>query len=139
MHVDEPHPRGLMHPIPFGLTIAMSAAGREAPLRVDGQQWFTIVDRGLGRVALRVATRYVSIAPTSDSTSSVSLRTGPPRDGETFQWMENLYGDVLLMSITTHRYLRVEADGRLTSDSPGPEPDPNDGTALRWHVAAPAR
>jgi len=49
--------------------------------------------------------------------------------------METLYGDLLLMSVTTHRYLRVEADGRLTSDSAGPEPDPADGTALRWRIA----
>jgi hypothetical protein len=45
---------------------------------------------------------------------------------------------VLLMSLSNHRYLRVESDGRLTSDSRGPEPDPNDGTALRWRPA-PAR
>jgi len=138
MHVDEPHPRGLMQPIPFGRAIAISSAGRDTPLRVDGEEQFTIVDRGLGRVALRSGQRYVSITSLSDSTSSVALRSGAPRDAETFQWMENLYGDVLLMSITTHRYLRIETDGRLTSDSAGPEPDPNDGTALRWR-AVPTR
>ena len=138
MHVDESHPHGLMQPIPVGRTIMMKAAGRETPLTIAGQDRFTIVDRGLGRVALRAGTRYVSIVSHSDSTSSVALRAGTPRDSETFQWMENFYGDVLLMSLSTHRYLRVESDGRLTSDSGGPEPDPNDGTALRWRPA-PAR
>jgi hypothetical protein len=38
------------------------------------------------------------------------------------------------MSVSTHRYLRLEPDGRVSGDSRGPEPDPNDGTALRWRV-----
>ena len=133
--IDEPHPRGLMQPIPVGRAISLKAAGRETPLLIDGQQRFDVVDRGLGRVALRAGVRYVSVTPQSDSTSSVSLRAAKPGDAETFQWMENLYGDLLLMSLSTHRYLRVEPDGRVTSDSRGPEPDPNDGTALRWSVS----
>jgi beta-xylosidase len=136
VRVVEPHPRGLMQPIPVGRTITMSAAGRDTPFNIGGEARFAVVDRGLGRVALRAGGRYVSIAPRSDTTSSVSLRAGAPRDAETFQWMENLYGDLLLMSLSTHRYLRVESDGHLSSDSVGPEPDPNDGTALRWRVIA---
>jgi len=132
MRVDEPHPRGLTRPIPVGRTISLQAAGRDTPLAVEGQSRFTIVDRGLGRVGLRVGSRYLSVAPQSDSTSTLALRDGPPRDGETFQWMETLYGDLLLMSLATHRYLRLEPDGRVSSDSRGAEPDPNDGTALRW-------
>ena len=46
--------------------------------------------------------------------------------------METLYGDLMLMSLSTHRYLRLEPDGRVSSDSRGAEPDPNDGTVLRW-------
>jgi hypothetical protein len=132
--IDEPHPRGLMQPIPFGRTISLKAAGRETPLVIDRQERFTVVDRGLGRVALRAGPRYVSITSESASTSSVSLRAGKLGDAETFQWMENLYGDLLLMSLSTHRNFRLEPDGRLTSDSAGPEPDPTDGTALRWSV-----
>jgi beta-xylosidase len=130
----EPHPRGLMRPIPVGRTIALGAAGRPTPLVLEGQRRFTVVDRGLGRAALRAGDgRWISVAPASDGTSTVTLRAGTAGDGETFQWMETLYGDVTLMSLLTHRYLRIEPDGRVTSDSRGPEPDPNDGTALRWH------
>jgi xylan 1,4-beta-xylosidase len=136
MRVDEPNPRGLMHPIPFGRTIALRAAGRDTPFAVDGQRRFTVVDRGLGRVALRVGSRFLSVTPLSDSTSTLALRVGLPSDGETFQWMETLYGDLMLMSLETHRYLRLEPDGRVSSDSRGAEPDPNDGTALRWRRAA---
>jgi hypothetical protein len=49
--------------------------------------------------------------------------------------MESFYGDLNLMSLSTHRYLRLESDGRLTANSAGPEPDPNDGTALKWRSA----
>jgi hypothetical protein len=134
MRVDEAHPRGLMQPIPVGRTIALQAAGRDTHFALDGQDRFTVVDRGLGRVALRAGTRYLSVTRPSDSTSLIALRAGSPGDGETFQWMETMYGDLVLMSVSTHRYLRLEPDGRVSGDSRGPEPDPNDGTALRWRV-----
>jgi hypothetical protein len=136
MHVDEPNPRGLMHPIPMGKTISLTAAGRDARFTVDGADRFTVIDRGLGRVALRAGTKYVSVMRAADSTGTVSLRAGTPGDSETFQWMETMYGDLVLMSLTTHRYFRLEPDGRVSADSAGPEPDPNDGTALRWRVVA---
>ena len=136
MRVDEPNPRGLMQPIPIGRTVALRAAGRDTPFAVDGQRRFTVVDRGLGRVALRAGNRFLSVTPLSDSTSTLALRTGPASEGETFQWMETLYGDLMLMSLATHRYLRVEPDGHVSSDSRGAEPDPNDGTALRWRRAS---
>jgi xylan 1,4-beta-xylosidase len=136
MRVDEPNPRGLMQPIPFGRTIALRAAGRDTPFAIDGERRFTVVDRGLGRVALRAGNRFLTVTPLSDSTSMLSLRAGTPSSGETFQWMETLYGDLMLMSLETHRYLRLEPDGRVSSDSRGAEPDPNDGTALRWRRVA---
>jgi hypothetical protein len=132
MRVDEPNPRGLMQPIPVGRTIALRAAGRDTPFAIEGERRFTVVDRGLGRVALRAGNRFLSITQLSDSASTLALRAGPPSDAETFQWMETLYGDLMLMSLATHRYLRLEPDGRVSSDSRGAEPDPNDGTALRW-------
>jgi beta-xylosidase len=125
MRVVEPHPRGLTRPIPGGRTIALGATR------------YTVVDRGLGRVALRTGGRYLSVTPRTDSTSTVGLREGAPGDGETFQWIETPYGDLTLMALSTHRYLRLEPDGRLTSDSRGPEGDPADGTALRWQVVTP--
>jgi beta-xylosidase len=135
VRVEEPNPRGLMRPIPFGRTIALRAAGRDTPFEVGGSRRFTVVDRGLGRVGLRAGNRFLSVAPLSDSTSTLALRATAPGDGETFQWMETLYGDLMLMSLATHRYLRLEPDGRISSDSRGAEPDPNDGTALRWRLA----
>jgi xylan 1,4-beta-xylosidase len=132
MDIVEPNPRGLMQPIPTGRTITLRSAGRDTPFSIDGQDRFAVIDRALGRVALRSGSRYVSVSKSSDSTSTVSLRAGTPGEGETFQWMETLYGDVVLMSLATNRYLFLEPDGRVTASSRGPEPDPADGTALRW-------
>jgi len=137
MRVDEPHPHALTRPIPVGRTIGLRVAARDTPFGVDGVRRFTVVDRGLGRVALRAGTRFVSVTPLSDSTSTVGLRDGEPSDGETFQWIETFYGDVALMSLATHRYLRVEPDGSLTGDALGIDPDPNDGTALAWRIVTP--
>jgi hypothetical protein len=122
-----------------GRTIALQVQGRSRPLTVDGVDRFAVVDRGLGRVALRAGTRFLSVTPLSDSASALSLRAGDPGDGETFQWIETLYGDVALMSLATHRYLRLEPDGRVTGDSPGLEGDPREGTALRWSIVTGAR
>ncbi len=135
MEIDEPNPRGLMQPMPIGRVIAITAAGRDTPFAIDGQDRFMVIDRGRGRVALRAGSRHVSVLRHTDSTSTVSLRAGAPTEGETFQWMETLYGDLVLMSLSTHRYLKLEPDGRVTCDSAGPEPDPADGTALRWRLA----
>jgi hypothetical protein len=135
MDVHEPNPSGLMQPIPMGRTISLSAAGRAMAFEIDGQDRFTVVDRTLGRIALRSGTSYVSVSRTSDSTSTVRLRDGVPGESETFQWMETMYGDIVLMSLATNRYLFLDADGRVTASSRGPEPDPTDGTLLRWRPA----
>lgn len=142
--MDEPHPRGLMRPIPYGRSIrvasgadgcamtvrdgvlALAGAG-ETPVR------FEVIDCGLGRAALRVGlsekSSYVSVAPSGEMT----LRVCEPGDAETFQWMETVYGDLLLMSLITHRYVQI-APGRpaIFADQPGPRSDRRDGACLGW-------
>jgi len=51
--------------------------------------------------------------------------------------METLTGEIVLMSLQTHRYLRVSSTaGSLTADSPGPTPDGQDGTRFTWNSCA---
>jgi xylan 1,4-beta-xylosidase len=115
----QPYPRGLMRPIPHGRTVRVDAARHEASL---GE--FHIVDMKRGRVALERGKQWLSIGA-QGAAASVA---GAPGTKETFQWMETMDGDVVLLSLATNRYLRRDpASGRLTADSPGPLPDGSDG------------
>ena len=100
--VREPHPRGLMRPIPLGQTVSMSVFGGGPALAVGGETRFQVLDRGTGRVALRGVAGFLSVS-SSDGAGTVALRAGEPGEGETFQWTENVYGDVMLLSLATHR------------------------------------
>jgi beta-xylosidase len=117
--------------IPFGERIALVAAATGEPVRIANEGVFMVVDRGLGRVALRGDDTYVAVGPDH----VVVTRRGPADEAATFQWMEAWDGDLVLMSLATKRYIRVEPSGRVVADSPGPRPDGQDGVRLRWQMA----
>jgi xylan 1,4-beta-xylosidase len=132
MTVREPNPHGLTRPVPIGRTIAISTAVGRMPLSVGSESAFEVVDRRLGRVALRTPSGYVSV-DTAGASSRVTLTRGAPADAETFQWIETPYGDLALLSLVTHRYLRVDPSTRAPSaDHPGPEPGRADGAQFVW-------
>jgi hypothetical protein len=123
----EPHPRGLMRAIPYAKAVHFDAAG--APLTVGGVGTFTVVDMGLGRAALKSGTRHVSV----QGPDAVRLKAGRPGEAESFQWIETPAGELALMSLRTHRFLRRDPrSGRVFADSPGPRPDGLDGVSLIW-------
>ncbi|WP_084646254.1 family 43 glycosylhydrolase [Devosia insulae] len=133
--VDEPHPRGLMQAIPAGetgtlvLTNAPELGLATALSTVIGRQPepFMVEPVGLGRVALRHAGGLVSV--TAGGVVTVGGITGAATH---WQWMETPTGEVTLMSLTTHRFLRIAPDGTVRADSPGPTPDGKDGTRFRF-------
>ncbi|RYX82649.1 glycoside hydrolase [bacterium] len=149
--VYEPHSDGLMQPIPYGQIIKISTFGEGLTLVADGgvlsalsptddlsqsaSAHFTVVDCGLGRVALQSAEGYISV---SDSGAGTRLlpSSAEPTEAETFQWTENLYGDLILLSLVSHRHLRVDAESATSvADHPGPRPDRKAGCCLCWNVA----
>ena len=73
---------------------------------------------------------------TVDQDRGVTLRQGQPRDQETFQWMETFNGDLILMSLASNRYLRVDTAGagKVLADSPGHRPAGTDGVRFAWRV-----
>ncbi|KQQ33334.1 glycoside hydrolase [Duganella sp. Leaf126] len=164
--VTQAHPRGLMRAIPFGKSITLRAVPGGAGLAERGGQTvlqvlaapqaFGVEDMGLGRVALRARTGYLSI----DAAGNVRLRAGAPGVAESFQWMETPTGELLLMALATNRYLRsvpAGAEGRtdapadlravmrtdvgseaargVRADSAGPVPDGADGSRFSWSLA----
>ena len=142
--VAQPYPRGLMRPIPYGRAVQFTSFKRDDGLHGDSAGLargvptsFKVRDMGLGRVALdRVAlgegSRWLSV----DDTGKVDLRAGRPGAPQSFQWIETPTGELVLLSLVTHRYLRIDpATGTITADSPGPVPDGSDGVRLVWRTA----
>jgi xylan 1,4-beta-xylosidase len=146
--VDEVYPKGLREAIPFGQIITIStydgncvlavkdgvltAVSVKEPLVKSSAGQFKVIDCGLGRVALQSGDGVVSVAAPG-SKGQVTLKRGQPGDAETFQWTENVYGDLMLLSLITHRHLRINPKDRaITADCPGPKPDRRDGSCLIW-------
>jgi xylan 1,4-beta-xylosidase len=59
------------------------------------------------------------------------------RAAQAFQWTENVYGDLMLLSLATHQHLRVDsASGVAAADHPGLRPDREDGSCFVWKTDA---
>jgi hypothetical protein len=145
--LDEPRPRGLTKPIPYGKAIVITALSNgNALAAVDGRVQsvpaekgtrFTVVDRGKGRIALRAPNgQYVSVSG-AGKTGEVIVKAGAPGNAETFQWVDVLRGDTMFMSLVNHRYIIAPKDpGDVAADSPGPVPDRKDGSGFSWKASA---
>ncbi|MFS2002228.1 family 43 glycosylhydrolase [Duganella sp. CT11-25] len=115
----QPYPHGLMRPIPYGKQIRLSAFNAD----------LTVKDMGLGRVALQSGDGYVTV----DADGGVAIQAGQAALAQSFQWIETPTGELVLMSLRTQRFLRVDSKtGNVTADSPGPQPDGADGVRLGW-------
>jgi hypothetical protein len=141
--VHEPNPRALTKPIPYGDRITLNAhdsgakrwIARGHTLRAAGGEStnFEVIDRQLGRVALRADGRFVSVG----RDGRLWLDAERAGEAETFQWIETFTGELVLLSLATHRYVRLEpATSGLVADSPGPHPNRRDGVRWEWQVAA---
>jgi len=128
--VAEPHPHGLMRPIPLGKTIVFTNRADGALLTMANETQFKVVDLKLGRVALKTPHGYVSVYPAD---GGITLKNSKPTNAETFQWMETLYGDTILMSLATDRYVQADG-GTVSANWPGPKPDRKDGSCFVWQA-----
>lgn len=57
-------------------------------------------------------------------------------DASLFQWQDMLQGDLMLMSLATHKYLFADPNARSLSsaDAPGTRPDRKDGSCFVWKL-----
>ncbi len=137
--VSQPPPRGLIRPIPYGERIRLSAAGQkyglaaaDGELIVGNPDAHEVVDMRLGGVALKLHGGFVSVY----AGGATRLRRESPREAEMFQWIETPTGELVLMSLRTHRFLRIDPlSRRVVADSPGPLPDGSDGVRWAWSQA----
>jgi xylan 1,4-beta-xylosidase len=135
----QPQPRGLMHPIPFGKNVLLNSfksqlgfAVAESSLAVARPTALEIVDMGYGRVAFKAGQQFIAV----DASRHVQLKQGSPDQSSAFQWIETPTGELILLSLGTNRYLRIDSQShQILADSPGPLPDGSDGTRFTWTAA----
>ena len=94
---------------------------------------FQVIDLGKGRVSLEAANgRFVSV----DSEKAIlkDLANARPGDAESFQWVNLMRGDTMLMSLTNHRYLatRPNEPGPVAATATGPNPARKGGACFKW-------
>lgn len=149
--VEEPRARNSERAIPLGKTITLASGADGSLLAADAQDSilvnlqadspdaggegtrFQVVDLGLGRVALKTAGgRFVSA--NADAVVLKDLCNAPPGEAESFQWINLMRGDTMLMSLGNHRYVAVVPDrpGPVTVSAVGPRPDRKGGACFRW-------
>jgi xylan 1,4-beta-xylosidase len=138
----QPHPHGLMRAIPYGKRVRFTGYKAATGLADDGGKLtaaapspFLVEDAGAGRVTLRAAGGFLNVA--ADGKASLArARAAAGNDAQMFQWIETPTGELALMSLATHRFLRIDPAGdAIRADSPGPLPDGSDGVRLVWRMA----
>lgn len=150
--VDEPHPSGFTRPIPFGRTIvlenlrdgsvlavkngALVAVPAADPLASTAAVRFKVWDRTLGRISLQSEAddRVLTVTGLGEAGRVSLARARSGDDSQAFQWTEMPRGDVLLLSVTSHRHLRFAPDGAITADEPGAQADRQNGASFTWRL-----
>jgi hypothetical protein len=149
--MDEPRARGIERMIPLGKTITLASVADGSLVAVDPQSMslvnlsassnnaagqsaqFKVVDLGKGRVALKTASgRFISAA--DEAVTLNDLAGKAPGEAESFQWINLMRGDTMLISLANHRYLTTKPNdpGPVTLSATGPRPDRKDGACFKW-------
>ncbi|MHB8524490.1 MAG: family 43 glycosylhydrolase [Limisphaerales bacterium] len=149
--VEEPRARGIERMIPMGKSITLSSGADGSFLSADTQNntlvnvsagstnlvaqntRFQITDLGKGRVALKASNgKYVSAE--QEAVVLKDLAGKNPSDAESFQWVNLMRGDTMLMSLVNHRYLATQPDepGPVTVSATGPRPARKGGECFKW-------
>jgi len=149
----EPRARGIEREIPMGKTIVLTSGADGSFLAADTQNdklvsvaadpnrpavpqgaKFQVIDVGLGRVALKAGSGKVLSVAGPESVVLKDLAGAKPGDAESFQWVNLMRGDTMLMSLTNHRYLATQPNspGPVTASSTGPSAARKSGAEFKW-------
>jgi xylan 1,4-beta-xylosidase len=149
----EPQPGGLTQPIPYGKTIQLTSLGDSTilvnwrgflrPVSANDRlaqgnvSHFQVINKGNGRIALKSLSNggYVTVKG-HGLMAEIRIEPEDQGDASTFQWQDMLRGDLMLMSLKTHRYLFVDPNAKslCSADAPGTRPDRKDGACFSWKV-----
>lgn len=149
----EPRYRSLIKPIPYNQIIRIVSVA-DGSVLVNWRNYFRpidpgsrllegnndqfkVIDKGNGRIALQsVATGgFVSVKGLA---GMAEVRIEPDEKGESsiFQWQDMLNGDIMLLSLYSHRYLKVDpyAKSLSSADARGARPDHKSGACFKWEL-----
>jgi len=149
--VEEPRARGIERVIPMGKVVTFTSGADGTSLAADRRNHalvniqadsidanaqdvrFQVVDLGLGRVALKAANGRL-VSARADGVVLKDLADAKAGDAESFQWINLMRGDTMLMSLVNHRYLatRPNRPGPVSASATGPRPDRRGGACFRW-------
>lgn len=142
VNIDEPRHKGLSKPIPYGKSIVLKTVGDGAVLvaksgglqSVDSGQTsaeapLKVLDRQLGRIALQAKDgRFVTVG----TDGVITFAPQQSGDSQTFQWVDMERDQIMLMSLTNHRYLLAKPGAAAVANHPVPRPDRKDGSCFTW-------
>ena len=147
----EPRARGAEREIPMGKTITLTSGADGSLLAADMQNsalinvaagsadanaqntQFKVVDLGKGRVALRASNGgYVSAV--SEAVVLKDLAGRSPSEEQSFQWINLMRADTMLMSLVNHCYLATKPNEPkpVTVSATGPSPARKGGECFKW-------
>ena len=88
-------------------------------------------------MALKASNGKVVSVASPESVVLKDLGDAEPGDAETFQWINLMRGDTMLMSLTNHRYLATKPNspGPVTATATGPNPARKGGACFKWKEA----
>ena len=147
--VDEPRARGIEREIPMGKTIVLTSSADGSLLAANPEDStlvnipaaetipvnakFQVIDLGLGRVALKT-TKGSVVSVDNEKAILKDPGNAKPGKAETFQWINLMQGDTMLMSLTNHRYLATKPNepGPVTATATGPNPARKGGAEFKW-------
>jgi hypothetical protein len=147
----EPRARGIEREIPRGKTITLTSGADGSFLAADTQTSalvniapdtagavprnanFQVFDLGKGRVALKAANGHF-VSATEEAAVLQDLAGKNPGTAESFQWVNLMRGDTLLLSLMNHRYLTTQpsAPGTVTVSATGPTAARKGGECFKW-------
>jgi xylan 1,4-beta-xylosidase len=153
--VDQPRARGIEREIPLGKTIVLTSGADGSFLFADAASnrlvnvaadaggavppnaKFQVLDVGLGRVALKAVNGKFLSAADAESVVLKDLGNAKPGDGESFQWINLMRGDAMLMSLVNHQYLATKPNspGPVTVNALGATAARKSGAEFKWKVA----
>ena len=95
---------------------------------------FQVIDLGLGRVSLKAANGKVVSVASPESVTLKDLGSSKAGDSETFQWVNLMRGDTMLMTLTNHQYLATKPNtpAAVTANAIGPAPARKSGAEFKW-------